>query len=184
MKAGPQALKGKAILITGAGRGIGKRLAIGVAEAGARVGLLARSRAELDLTRLEIEHAGGTALSLVADVRDFVQVRAAVERLRAEYGRVDAAVAAAAVAGPIGPFSEVDAAAWAEAVRTNLVGVANTCRTVLPDMIARTPRRGRTSPPMPLRRLLWRGSSRRLPKKCATTTCRSTACRRAARTPT
>ena len=44
---------------TGAGRGIGKRLAIGFASRGARIGLLARSKAELDLCHLEIEHAGG-----------------------------------------------------------------------------------------------------------------------------
>ena len=45
------------VLVTGAGRGIGKRLAIGFADAGARVGLLARSRAELDLAKIEIEQA-------------------------------------------------------------------------------------------------------------------------------
>jgi 3-oxoacyl-[acyl-carrier protein] reductase len=56
-------LKEKCVLITGAGRGIGKRLAIGFAAAGARVALLARSKAELDLTNLEIEHAGGTSLT-------------------------------------------------------------------------------------------------------------------------
>ena len=62
-------LKHKSVLITGAGRGIGKRLAMGFAEAGARVGLLARSQAELDLAKLEIEQAGGTAIKLRADVR-------------------------------------------------------------------------------------------------------------------
>ena len=53
-------IRGKSVLITGAGRGIGKRLAIGFAEAGARVGLLARSQAELDLAKLEkdMEAAG------------------------------------------------------------------------------------------------------------------------------
>ena len=51
------------VLVTGAGRGIGKRLAIGFAAKGARVGLLARSKPELDLCHLEIEHGGGTARS-------------------------------------------------------------------------------------------------------------------------
>ena len=50
------------VLVTGAGRGIGKRLAMGFATNGARVGLLARSKPELDLCQLEIEHAGGNAL--------------------------------------------------------------------------------------------------------------------------
>ena len=48
-------IKNRGVLITGAGRGIGKRLALGFAAAGAHVGLLARSKAELDLAKLEIE---------------------------------------------------------------------------------------------------------------------------------
>ena len=56
------------VLVTGAGRGIGKRLAIGFASKGARVGLMARSKAELDLCHLEIEHGGGSALRLRAEV--------------------------------------------------------------------------------------------------------------------
>ena len=54
-------LQDRSVLITGAGRGVGKRLAIGFATAGARVALVARSKAELDLAHLEIEHAGGNA---------------------------------------------------------------------------------------------------------------------------
>ena len=75
-------VKNKGVLITGGSRGIGKRLALGFAAAGARVGILARSKAELDLAKLEIEHAGGAALRFRADVRDFEQVCAAVDRMR------------------------------------------------------------------------------------------------------
>ena len=56
--------RAKCVLITGAGRGIGKRLALGFAAEGMRVGLLARSEAEIDLAKLEIEQAGGTAMRL------------------------------------------------------------------------------------------------------------------------
>ena len=72
-------------MVTGAGRGIGKRLAIGFATAGARVGLLARSKAELDLCHLEIEHAGGNALRIRADISDYEQVAASVERMRVQF---------------------------------------------------------------------------------------------------
>ena len=99
-------LKEQGVLITGAGRGIGKRLALGFAQAGARVGLLSRSQAELDATKLEIEHTGGAALRIRADVRDYEQLSAAVDRMRVVFGGVHVLIAAAAVQGPIGPFIE------------------------------------------------------------------------------
>src|SRR5712691_9390822 len=102
-----QSLKGMPVVVTGAGRGIGKRLAIGFATRGARVGLVARSKAELDLCHLEIEHAGGSALRIRADVCDYEQVAAAVERMRAHFGSaVEILICAAGMLGPVGPFAE------------------------------------------------------------------------------
>jgi len=131
------AIRGKSVLITGAGRGIGKRLAIGFAEAGARVGLLARSQAELDLAKLEIEQAGGTALRIRADVCDLDQMQAAAERVRSAFGSVDVLVAAAGVQGPVGPFLTTRPKAWNETIETNLIGAVNSCRAALPGMVER-----------------------------------------------
>jgi len=130
-------IKGKCLLITGAGRGIGKRLALGLAAEGARIGLLARSQAEIDLAKLEIEQANGTAMLLRADVRNIDEVAHAVERLREQFGPVDVLIAAAGIQGPIGPFLSAKPKAWNEAIETNLIGVANACRAVLPPMIER-----------------------------------------------
>ncbi len=130
-------LKDKAVLITGAGRGIGKRLAIGFAQAGAHVGLLARSQAELDLAKLEIEHGGGSALRIRTDVRDFEQLCAAADRMRVVFGSLDVLVCAAAVQGPIGPLAEIKPRQWAETVEINLFGVMHACRAVLPCMMER-----------------------------------------------
>ena len=130
-------VKGKCVLITGAGRGIGKRLALGFSAAGARVALLARSKAELDLANLEIEHGGGTSLRLRADVRDYEQLAAAVDRMRSHYGRIDVLICAAGLQGPIGPFLEAAPQAWVDTINTNLIGVVNSVRAVLPGMIAR-----------------------------------------------
>jgi NAD(P)-dependent dehydrogenase (short-subunit alcohol dehydrogenase family) len=125
----------KSVLITGAGRGIGKRLALGFAQAGARVGLLARSQAELDLAKLEIDQAGGNALRIRADVRDLEQMMAAVDRIRVVFGNIDILIAAAGVQGPIGPLLSTKPKAWNEAIDINLIGAANSCRAVLPPMI-------------------------------------------------
>jgi 3-oxoacyl-[acyl-carrier protein] reductase len=128
-------IRDRNVLITGAGRGIGKRLAMGFAQAGARVGLLARSQAELDLAKLEIEQAGGNALRIRADVRDLEQMQAAADRMRAVFGGLDALVAAAAIQGPVGPFLSSKAKAWNETIETNLIGAVNACRAALPAMI-------------------------------------------------
>lgn len=124
-------------LITGAGRGIGKRLAIGFAHAGMHIGLIGRSQGELDVTKLEIEHGGGHAQRFRTDVRDFEQVNAAVDRLTSQYGQVDVLVANAAVLGPIGSFVEQKPRDWKEVFDTNVIGVLNACRAVLPQMVHR-----------------------------------------------
>ena len=128
-------IREKSVLIAGAGRGIGKRLAMGFAEAGARVGLLARSQPELDLAKLEIEQAGGNALRIRADIRDVEQMNAAVDRIRVVFGGLDVLVVAAGVQGPIGLFVATKPKAWNEAIEINLIGVANACRAALPPMI-------------------------------------------------
>ena len=125
------------VLVTGAGRGIGKRLAIGFAAAGANVGLLARSKAELELTQLEIDHAGGKAIRLRADVRKVDQLRAAVERMSAHFGDIHVLISAAGIQGPIGPFLGNAVDEWAATVETNLVGSMHACRCVLPEMVRR-----------------------------------------------
>lgn len=130
-------LKGKNVLITGAGRGVGKRLALGFAQAGSRVGLLARSPAELDLAKLEIEQAGGNALRLRADVRDLEGLSAAVDRMRVVFGSVDVLVTAAGIQGPVGPLLSTKPKAWSETIETNLIGIVNSCRAVLPSMVER-----------------------------------------------
>ena len=130
-------LSGKSVLITGAGRGIGKRLALGFAAAGAHVGLLARSQPELDLAKLEIEQAGGRALCLRADVREPEVLAHAVDRLRDKFGSLDILITAAGVQGPVGPFLTAKAKDWNQTVDVNLIGVANACRVVLPAMIER-----------------------------------------------
>ncbi|MCS7041562.1 MAG: SDR family oxidoreductase [Bryobacteraceae bacterium] len=125
----------QAVLISGAGRGIGKRLALAFAAEGARIGLLARSRAELDLAQLEISHMGGQALALLCDVRDYAQVEAALERFRAFAGPVRILICAHGAFGWIGPLAACQPQAWMDGIATNLGGAMHLCRAVLPDML-------------------------------------------------
>lgn len=126
----------RAVLVSGAGRGIGKRLALAFARLGAKVGLLARSKAEIDLAELEIGHAGGRSLGLLCDVRDYGQVEAAVERFRAFAGPVQVLVCAHGAFGSIGPLAGCNPQDWMDGVSTNLGGAMHLCRAVLPDMLA------------------------------------------------
>lgn len=110
---------------------------MGFAAAGARVGLLARSQPELDVAKLEIEHAGGNTLRILADVRDVEQMTVAVDRMQIAFGPTHVLICSAGVLGPIGPFANVSLQAWDEAIEINLLGVAHACRAVLPQMIER-----------------------------------------------
>jgi 3-oxoacyl-[acyl-carrier protein] reductase len=128
----------KNVLITGAGRGIGKRFALGFAKLGARIALVGRSKAEIDLTQLEIAQAGGNALRILADVTDAEQLTLAVDRAGVAFGTpIDILICAAGVPGPLSSFMSTPLKAWAEALQVNLLGVVHACRAVLPSMVGR-----------------------------------------------
>jgi short-subunit dehydrogenase len=124
----------KVVFITGASSGIGSALAVELGHRGAMVGLLAR-RAEIlgEIVR-EVEAAGGQALALPADVRDADAVRAAADRLRDKFGRVDVLVANAGV-GVTTDAKELRAKDVANVMDINVVGAANSVMAVLPEMV-------------------------------------------------
>jgi NAD(P)-dependent dehydrogenase (short-subunit alcohol dehydrogenase family) len=130
--------KNKTILVTGAGRGIGKRFALGFARLGSRIALVGRSKAEIDLAHIEIEQAGGNALRIRADVTDPEQLTLAVDRARVVFGGpIDVLICAAATTGPLNSFLQAPLKSWTEAININLLGVVHSCRAVLPSMVER-----------------------------------------------
>ncbi len=130
--------KNKNVLITGAGRGLGKRLALGFARLGSRIALVSRSKSELDLAHIEIEQAGGNALRIKADVTDAEQLQMAVERAHLTFqSPLDILICAAGIHGPVQSFLNSSLAAWTQAVNVNLLGVVHACRAVLPHMVKR-----------------------------------------------
>ena len=105
---------------------------------GARIALVGRSKAEIDLAHIEIEQAGGNALRIRADVTDPEQLTLAVDRMRVVFGStVDVLICAAASPGPLNGFLQVPLKLWTEAIQINLLGVVHSCRAVLPSMIER-----------------------------------------------
>ena len=82
-------LSGKTAIVTGAGRGIGRVIAIGLAESGANVVLCSRTKAEIDVVADEIRNKGGTALSVATDLTVHEQLENLVDAAVKEFGRVD-----------------------------------------------------------------------------------------------
>jgi NAD(P)-dependent dehydrogenase (short-subunit alcohol dehydrogenase family) len=130
-------LAGKATLVTGASRGIGRAIALAYAEAGADVAVLARSSDELDALADEIREMGRSALPLTCDVTDREQVEAEVARMLQEFGRVDVLVNNAG--GPLfnAPFLEIRPDGWSRAIALNLMSVVHLCQVVGAQMVAR-----------------------------------------------
>ena len=126
-------MQGKVVAITGASQGIGASAARAFAAAGAKVVLLARSKAKIDALAAEL---GGDALALRCDVSDWGDVLAAVQEITAKLGRLDVWVGNAGVIEPIARLAEVDPIEWAQSVATNLNGVLHGMRAVLPVMRA------------------------------------------------
>lgn len=130
-------LQNKIAIITGAGRGIGKAIALRFAQEGANLAMTSRTIPELQATRDEVAALGGQALALSGDVSHWEDVERLVKATLDEFGAVDILVNSAGVQGPIGPVTEVEVAPWVETIHINLIGTFLCCRAVLPTMLAR-----------------------------------------------
>ena len=128
---------GRTALVTGAGRGIGRAIALGLAADGARVALLARSVDQLVEVATAVSAADGTALVVPTDVGDPESVYKAVAAVLAEFGTVDILINDAAVVAPLGPTVNVDADEWDLAFAVNVAGPLRLTQAVLPGMIER-----------------------------------------------
>ena len=132
-------LAGQVAVVTGAGRGIGRAVAVRLAREGAAVALAARSAPELEGVAREIAQAGGRAAVIPVDVRQEALVEALTRRALAEWGRVDVLVNAAGLA-TFAPVTDAKLDDWDQMLAVNLRGAVLCCRAVLPAMIAQ--RRG------------------------------------------
>jgi len=131
-----ESLKGKNAIITGAGKGIGKAMAIALAHEGVNIGLLARTAADLQILAGELKGYGVKTAIATVDVSDIDNVNAAVTQVKSELGVIDILINNAGTAS-FGPFLELEPSRWEEIVKVNLFGAYYTTRAVLPEMIER-----------------------------------------------
>src|SRR5215468_3907734 len=129
-------LSGEVALVTGASRGIGRAVALALAAAGAAVGLVARSEADLRAVAREIEAAGGQALVSAVDLADGDALAQPVEAVLSRWGRLDIAVNNAGIAPAEPAVASDDFTAWEALVRVNLDAVFRLSRLAGRAMLA------------------------------------------------
>lgn len=129
-------LKNKNALITGAGKGIGKAVAIALAKEGVNVILVARTKEEIDSVAAKVRSLRVKALAITADVADINSVNAAVAKALAEFGTIDILINNAGIAA-FGKFLELEPTDWERIIQVNLMGVYYVTRAVLPNMMER-----------------------------------------------
>lgn len=141
-------LSGRIVLVTGAGQGVGRQVALHCAGHGATVAVNDFHAARAEAVSGEIRAAGGTALAYGCDVTDYEQVEAMVSDVERSAGGIDVLVNNAGNAGPVQdpmqpapPFWETQPKEWEPWMGTNFYGVLNCSRAALPGMVER--QRGR-----------------------------------------
>jgi NAD(P)-dependent dehydrogenase (short-subunit alcohol dehydrogenase family) len=130
-------LEGQVAVITGAGRGIGRAIALAQAGEGAKVALLARTAPEIEAAAKKIVAGGGTARAFVVDIVDLDAVTTVFADIERELGPVTLVTNNAAAFAAIGPIWEVEPDSWWRDVETNIRGTFNCCRAAAPWMRAR-----------------------------------------------
>ncbi|KQW97475.1 3-ketoacyl-ACP reductase [Flavobacterium sp. Root420] len=129
-------LKNKNALITGAGKGIGKAIAIALAKEGVNVILVSRTQTDIDQLADEASNLGVKSLALAADVSDMDSINSAVEKALAKFKTIDILINNAGIAA-FGKFMELEPTEWEKIIQVNLMGTYYTTRAVIPNMIER-----------------------------------------------
>lgn len=125
-------LAGKVALITGAGSGIGKAAAILLAKEGAKVAALGRTENEINKTVAQIEENGGEAMPIVADISQPEQMQQAIEKIAAQWGRIDIVFANAGINGVWASIEELTPQEWDKTLNVNLKGTFLTVKYAVP----------------------------------------------------
>lgn len=128
-------LKNKIAIVTGAGRGIGRAIALAFAKEEADLIVVSRTLSEVMETAKQTEDLGRQALALRVDVSKWEDVDNMVNLTLQKFGKIDVLVNNAGILGPVGTLAENDANQWIKTVNVNLIGTFLCCRAILPIMI-------------------------------------------------
>ena len=127
-------------MVTGASRGLGRAIALALAQAGADVALAARSKPDLEQSAQLVEAAGGRAIVVPTDVSSYPAVEALMKGTVDALGRLDIVVNNSGVANPK-PLAETSPDEWQAVISVNLTGVFHGCRAAARYLLAQ--RRGK-----------------------------------------
>ncbi|GCF09623.1 SDR family NAD(P)-dependent oxidoreductase [Dictyobacter arantiisoli] len=130
-------LQGKVALVTGGGRGIGRAIALTLAQTGCHVAVLARTQGEIELVATEIQATGQRSFAISSDLSDGKAIAHAFAAITKELGPIAILVNNAGVVEPIGSIQAVDPDVWAQAIDINLIAAFRWMRACLPMMLER-----------------------------------------------
>lgn len=124
-------LKGKNVVITGGGRGLGKSVAIALANEGANIGITGRNEENLRKTTEELEKQGVKSVYSVFDVANNEEVKNGIKSIAEQLGGIDILINNAGV-GDFGSFEDMPEETWEKVIQTNLFGVYYVAKATLP----------------------------------------------------
>ncbi|WP_103863629.1 3-ketoacyl-ACP reductase [Aquimarina sp. I32.4] len=127
-------LKGKKVIITGGGRGLGKATAIAFAKEGTDIAITGRNEKTLQETVSELKALGIHATYAVFDVGNYEEVKKGIKNIVSDLGSVDILVNNAGIAA-FGSFNEMEVSQWTNIIQTNLLGMYYVTKEVLPYLI-------------------------------------------------
>lgn len=127
-------LKNKVAIVTGAGRGIGQRIALKFAQEGAKVVVASLLEAEIKDTVEKIKGLEGNTLGIKVDVSNPKEVKRMVKNTLQRFGKIDILVNNAGIQGPIGPLEKNNSKDWLKTIEVNLFGTFLCAKEVLPYM--------------------------------------------------
>jgi NAD(P)-dependent dehydrogenase (short-subunit alcohol dehydrogenase family) len=133
----------KIALVTGAGTGVGRAVAIALAKAGYNLVLAGRRKEPLDAVAAEINAIGQQALAVPTDVSKRESILALFEKVKATFGRLDVLFNNAGIGAPPVPIEELPFEAWQNVVNTNLTGMFVCTQEAIKIMKSQSPQGGR-----------------------------------------